>query len=364
MNSQKIMVDWDVGKAARAQQLCEAFLTAPSSKRFIFGRNVYAAAVVSRLDVAAIVDDFTEEPQFSGVPIVRGSDIPADAIVLAASGGRPLTARLMLESRGVKQLDYFSLLKWSGLDLPEAVFNEGFRTEVESNPGRVDWLFQILADEESRESLRRVLSFRWSYDLDCLNGFEDREKFQYFEPFLDLGHGAHVFVDVGGFDGFTSEEFIKKSPDYKAVYVFEPETGNRAKCEERLSKYPGVTVLPFGAADRNTTLRFATDGSASSIRADGGTEITVRRIDDVVHDAPTFIKMDIEGAELSAIEGARRTIVEYKPALALCVYHRPTDFWEIPQAILAMVPDYDVYVRHYTESIYETVMYFIPRGRR
>lgn len=363
MDSRSIMVDWDEAKAEKARRLCDAFLSAVPSKRFVFGRNIYAAAVVSRLDVAAVVDDFTTEREFVGAPIVRTTDIPPDAIVLAASGGRPLTVRRILQSRSTTQLDYFTLLKWGNLNLPEAVFNEGFRKTFERSRNQVDWLFGILADMESRDVLKRLLSFRYSYDIDCLSGFEERQAVQYFEPFLDLRRSSPVFVDVGGFDGFTSEQFIKRVPDYKAIYVFEPDFTNYTKCEKQLSSYGGVTLLPYGAGRQNAVLRFSANGSASSIRADGEAEIIVRRLDDTVGEIPTFIKMDIEGEELSAIGGACQIITAHRPTMALCVYHRPTDFWEVPQAVLAMAPDYDVYLRHYTESIYETVMYFVPRNQ-
>ncbi len=70
--------------------------------------------------------------------------------------------------------------------------------------------------------------------------------------------------------------------------------------------------------------------------------------------------MDIEGAELAALEGAQGLICKHKPALAICVYHRPTDFWDVPRKVLSMYDGYSVYLRHYTESIYETVMFFVP----
>jgi hypothetical protein len=89
--------------------------------------------------------------------------------------------------------------------------------------------------------------------------------------------------------------------------------------------------------------------------------IEVDRLDDVLDEAPTLIKIDIEGEEAAAIEGARRTIAAHHPRLAICVYHRAGDFWRIPRQVLAIRDDYDIYLRHYTESIYETVMFFMPR---
>lgn len=60
---------------------------------------------------------------------------------------------------------------------------------------------------------------------------------------------------------------------------------------------------------------------------------------------PTFIKMDLEGAEPQALEGLTKTITELKPKLAICLYHRPSDMWTIPQQILKMNPNYTFYCK-------------------
>ena len=71
--------------------------------------------------------------------------------------------------------------------------------------------------------------------------------------------------------------------------------------------------------------------------------------------------MDIEGGELSALSGAHQTILDHHPRLAIAVYHGADQLWQIHSAVLSIREDYDIYIRHYTESIYETVMFFIPR---
>ena len=71
--------------------------------------------------------------------------------------------------------------------------------------------------------------------------------------------------------------------------------------------------------------------------------------------------MDIEGAESFAIEGAKETILKCHPKLALSVYHKKDDFWKIPEQIFNIRKDYDIYLRHYTEGISETIMFFIPK---
>ena len=81
-------------------------------------------------------------------------------------------------------------------------------------------------------------------------------------------------------------------------------------------------------------------------------------IDDMVgDDKVTFIKMDIEGAEMEALEGAKQTIERNRPKLAISIYHKEEDLWEIPFYILSKYPWYKIYMRHYTLTTNETVLY-------
>ena len=90
-------------------------------------------------------------------------------------------------------------------------------------------------------------------------------------------------------------------------------------------------------------------------------KIAVTTLDERIKEKVTFIKMDLEGWELKALQGAVRHIREDHPKLAIAVYHHPSDFWRIPEFVLSIRDDYDLYLRHYTEGWSETVMYFVPR---
>jgi FkbM family methyltransferase len=74
-----------------------------------------------------------------------------------------------------------------------------------------------------------------------------------------------------------------------------------------------------------------------------------------------YIKMDIEGAELSAIHGAVNTIANYKPKLAISLYHRVDDYITIPQFLKTEFPFYDFYIDHYTVTEIETVLYAVAK---
>jgi len=81
---------------------------------------------------------------------------------------------------------------------------------------------------------------------------------------------------------------------------------------------------------------------------EGSIKIKTVKLDDILNgEKATFIKMDIEGAELNALKGSKDTIMKYRPKLAICLYHKPEDIWEIPAYIIQLRNDYKFYIRHY-----------------
>ena len=99
--------------------------------------------------------------------------------------------------------------------------------------------------------------------------------------------------------------------------------------------------------------------SGEEMENSGGIVIPVVAIDDTMdlNDKVTMIKMDIEGSELEALKGAKKTIQRDKPKLAICIYHKPEDVIEILEYILSLHDDYKLYIRHYQMSPCETIVY-------
>lgn len=346
------------GRAEVAQAFCADFL-ASERPRYVLGRNVYAESLARILALDGIIDDYTAEITHAGLPVVRSAAVPVNALVINAAGGRPFSAAQRLDALGLRHLDYFAFLKWSGLPLTPVVFNDGFANDYASHAMEYAWLESRLADGASREILRKLVNFRLDYDLEHLRGFTQREAEQYFEPFLKLGAVGETFVDVGAYDGATSLEFIRRCPGYRAIHLFEPEATNFLRCKAALQAHPNVFCHPFGLSDRPQQVALAACGSASHILEDGIGDVALVRLDDLDIPAPSLIKIDTEGFEAPALAGAAGVIASCRPRIAVAVYHRAGDFWRIARQVLSVRPDYTVYLRHYTESIYETVMFFV-----
>lgn len=193
-----------------------------------------------------------------------------------------------------------------------------------------------------------------------------------------------IFVDAGCYDGMDSLQFqLWSSANIKRILAFEPDKDNYNICESNLKRYckADYELFNFGVWDREEELVFQNDlinsyeskiaktGNLWSIQTNHYESdvlktdvnmVKVNSIDKVLAGRKaTFIKMDVEGAEVQALLGAKDTIRKFKPRLAISIYHRPNDILEIPRTINEIRNDYLFYLRHYCSNMSETVLYCI-----
>jgi len=186
---------------------------------------------------------------------------------------------------------------------------------------------------------------------------KDFEK-QYFELLLSNTR-TESFVDCGCLDGYTSKKFIEWCDGkYSNVWAFEPDPINY-EISKKMLNFPNCTVYNFGVFDEETTVAFKAGLEGSSTISDNGeSKIKTVRLDEVLKDKEvTFIKMDIEGAELKALQGAKEIIKNQKPRLAISIYHNPEDIISIPNLILEYNPDYKFKLGHYSLASTEYILY-------
>jgi len=331
-------------------------------KKFVFGINNYTAAICRITPIDGCIDDFTEKTTFNGVPIIGLSAVPAGSLVVSVvNNSRPITALAKLKKAGIEEfLDYFSFAEASRGELPQLEAIKETRIDYNLNKDEYKSLRDLFADEESRAVFDSVIKFRVDADLGALKGFSFSPESQYFADFINYT-SREVFIDGGGYDGFTTLQFVKRCPNYSRVHFFEPSKEILSVARRRLAAARDICFHEVGIYDFNGMLSFNSRvGSASHISESGCERVRVARLDDELVDSPTFIKLDLEGAESQALSGMREHILKNHPKLAIAVYHRPSDFRDIPALVLETREDYSVYLRHYTEGWTETVMYFIP----
>ena len=179
---------------------------------------------------------------------------------------------------------------------------------------------------------------------------------------LKLNQNAEVFVDCGAAYGDTALQFLEVFGG--KVYAFEPDKVEYQKLLNNVRHTPNIIPANAGLGEVTSKKSFNTFDNGGfgmgGLFEEGGTEIAqVCTIDEAVSEVPTFIKMDIQGYEMNALRGAEKTISKYKPKMAICIYHKTSDFLDVPEYVLSLRPDYDMYIRHYRSDIGDTVCYFV-----
>ena len=193
---------------------------------------------------------------------------------------------------------------------------------------------------------------------------------------IKLGENE-IFVDCGAYNGNTIVQFIKETNGkYQKIYAFEPDERNIRMMKNTLDEYDTVNieVYPYGVWDREETLRFRQPDDELAMNSsfvDTGytpenevdfTSLKVTSLDLTLNikENVSYIKMDIEGSELKALEGAKHIIQRHRPRLAISAYHLKDDIYKIPLYLKSLNPDYKIYFRQHHYISTDLVCYAIP----
>lgn len=195
---------------------------------------------------------------------------------------------------------------------------------------------------------------------------------QYFDSGIIRLQENEVFVDGGALNLSTSIRFAEECRKNKVrsfkIHAFEPDSVSYQRSLKIQKTIPDIDLELYcaGLWSKDTTLHFEAtgNGSACITQQETSAAITAVALDNCISDQVTLIKMDIEGAELEALKGSREIIKAYKPKLAICVYHKKEDLIEIPAYIKELVPEYKLYIRHYSNAEYETVLYAVMQSEK
>lgn len=349
-------------RAMQLRPLAQHFMEGDTKRpRYALGRNAQSAELARLGIIEGIADDFVALPAtFEGLAVLRTSDLPVDAIIVSCSTSiGPTNALQALSRSGYSDvLEFHEVLAAANGRLVAPWFVTQQETSWETRRDDWHWLDSQLSDAESRKVLREVLAFRLTGRAEYTARHKVRMDEQYFEPFLECSN--EVFVDAGGFDGDTADGFRCRYPDYRRIYLIEPSPENIALARTRLHGAREIVYCNVAISDVVGEMHFdAEAGSASALHANGGIRVQVSTIDALVKEPVTFIKMDLEGWETRALQGAMSHLRADRPKLAIAVYHAANDFLDIARLARSVHSDYRIFLRHYTQGWSETVMYFV-----
>jgi len=320
---------------------------------FVLGRNNESLAVSKKLDIKGIVDDFCED-EFNGIKRFMSLQLKKnDVIINCSSSISPISSINHFKSIGINTiLNYSELVTEYDLPLQEFVSQTKFAFE---NQKEVFKQFRNdLFDYESLTTFDSVLNFRLSGDISKMFKYSVNVKTQYLEDFVDFNN--KVFLDIGGFDGDTTELFFNNT-NISSSHIFEPSKINLQNAKNRLKDFDSVTYHNFGLSNKSQSLRFSDGQGSSSKISNSGDLIEFRSLDSLNLSNVGILKIDVEGHDLQVLKGAYNTLIKHKPLIMVAIYHSGNDFIDIYKYLKTIGIYNKFYLRHYTEGWSETILF-------
>jgi FkbM family methyltransferase len=329
-----------------------------------FGAN-FMSALGQRGNILKVVDDFRAHrgEQYYGVDITT-----TDGFLEMARQNPDIVAinacRADFSKQGARAFDLNDTLDHRVADWGNVIGEHAQSYQK---------LAQRMADPYSAETLYGVLSFHLTGNPEWLLSVARPCPTLYFRSGLFSLSEHEKMVDCGASIGESTNGLISATQGrFDHSWMIEPDRLNIAGVQNLLRKYVGtdieskLSLHQFAVGEHEAEMPFQHLGNhGSSVLPAAEAQdcprsdyVRVRRIDDIIDDKPTIIKMDVEGSELLALKGASGVIRDARPKLMVSGYHRSTDLVKIPAFIDTIAPDYKIGLRHHTEDRWDTCLYF------
>lgn len=226
-----------------------------------------------------------------------------------------------------------------------------------------NWLFDRLSDEASQLTLIDAVALRRTHDPLRLRFPTIHD--QYCPADIPLPKKNVRFIDGGAFNGDTLSNLLEVGFGFEAIAAFEPDPINYMELSKRareLLTCREISLWPCGLDKTLRQLRFRSTGLASSTIDESG-EVIIQTIslDEALPTfKPTYVKLDVEGAEHDALIGMSKILQKDRPALAVSIYHKPADLWELPKLIDKLFPNSQFFLRSHAWNGFDLVLYVLP----
>ena len=270
-----------------------------------------------------------------------------------------------------KLLLYKRHIKFLKAENPE--LRKQAKTFFSENQYRVEAIIKKLADDKSREVYLSSIKYIQTRKFTDIPEFLGDDEHYYLDKLIFSNDEVYIDCGLGNvntrFD--TLDRFISHCPEYRLIIAFEPNITDFNIATVKYKNHPKIKIFNAGVFNYNGEIAFYEDEistiSSTVLRSDEdikvGNEknkytINVMTIDSLDLEKVTFIKMDIEGSEYEALEGAKNTILRDKPKLAISIYHSNEDMIRIAEFISELLPEYKLFIRQYA-FFNETVLYCV-----
>lgn len=258
--------------------------------------------------------------------------------------------------------DYLAKYKyWGNLDHKRGDYGEieekalSFHEHIED----YIWLYESFVDYRSKMLLYAMMKNWYQYDFNSLKEATETTYSDYFDLDIIKCDKEEVVVDLGAYVGDTVFDYLRVygEDNYKKIYCYEITKEVFGLLKENVSPYSNIECRrkAVGGKDRMVYVEESKGGASANVISGTGTsaveEVT---LDQDITEKITLLKMDIEGAEQSALRGSEKHIREDHPKLLLSVYHNNEDIWKIPRMIDEICKGYQFYLRSHSGRFFPT----------
>lgn len=224
------------------------------------------------------------------------------------------------------------------------------------NVDKLEEAYNLFDDEETKDTYRKIVEFRMLSDEVNIPIYPEKDMYFEYDLFPKINE---VFVDCGACGGSSLDGFLAANDNrFDKYYGIEPDITNYLKLEKKIEGYnihmrERMHIVNAAAWNTDDKQAFFVLHGPGTFQADIGPDmVKTIKIDTFLNaEKATYIKMNIEGSEIPALEGAHATIVNYKPRLAIMGYHKTSDLWEVPILIKKYRPDYKLRLRSYMKNV-------------
>lgn len=294
-------------------------------------------------------DGFVRNRTFHELPVRSYGDVTAeygdDIVILLAFGTVLPEVMAFIEMLDEKHTLYIPDVPLYGGELFDGAYFEAHRDRLEN-------VQSLLWDDRSVGIFRDAVNFRLSGKYRYLgNGSDNIETLREVFGMQKI----RTVLDGGAFKGDSAADFIEALSPERIIAV-EADARTFKKLSEYAEGETRCQVIPVNAAlwDENREMTYvssASRGSGESGRNRRAKEVTVscRTAGDIVREtlpeSIDLIKLDVEGAEARALDGAAAVIGRNKPNLAVSLYHRTDDIMELIERVHALLPEHRLILR-------------------
>lgn len=225
----------------------------------------------------------------------------------------------------------------------DEIFNRDF---IEKHCKEINRAYNLFEDE-SKPVFEGCVNFIFGGEIDTLLKITT-DKNEVFENVIRFGENES-YLDLGAYKGDTVEEFLEYCGDgYESITALEPDRRTFRKLCTYLENIPRSTAFQKAVYSENITLTFSSNAGRQSTISSKGEEVDAITVDELCKEKTvTYIKMDVEGAESAALDGAKVTLKAQKPKLNIALYHRSEDIFALPLRIAEINPEYKFYLRRH-----------------